>query len=64
MTYTKEYKPDQRHLLGNDILRLCLLGTQFAVAPVPMHRDGKFEATGVLQLTVFAATDPFAPATA
>lgn len=61
MTYVKEYKPDQRHLLGNDILRLCLRGAQFAVAPVPMHKGGQFVATGVLQLTVFSDTDPFAP---
>lgn len=64
MTYTKEYKADQRHLLGNDVLRLCLRGTQFCVAPVPMHKDGQLVATGVLQLTAFSGTDPFAPATA
>lgn len=64
MTYTKEYKLDQRHVLSSDLRHLCAQGTQFAVAPVPMHKDGQFVATGVLQLTVFAAADPFAPATA
>lgn len=59
MTYTKEYRSDQRHLLANDVVGLCLQGRQFTVAPIPAHRDGRLVATGVLRLTAVSSTDPW-----
>ena len=64
MTYAKEDKGNERHLLAEEVVQLVLQGKQFAVSPVSAHKDGQLTATPVLQLTVMGPAPAPRPAIA